>query len=69
MNNFPNFGFAQKTFKRTPPIFTFCEIVRSLPLPTGRQKFLPLNPLPFCPPAWASPPKLFGGTAGLFFNF
>ena len=31
----------------------------------GGQKFLPPNPLPFCPPAWASPPKLFGGrTAG-----
>ena len=29
----------------------------------GGQKFLPPNPLPFCPPAWASPPKLFGGRA------
>lgn len=26
-----------------------------------------INPLPFCPPAWASPPKLLDGrTAGLF---
>ena len=29
------------------------------------QKFLPPNPLPFCPPAWASPPKIFGGTMKL----
>src|SRR3990167_963908 len=27
----------------------------------GGQKFLPPNPLPFCPPAWASPPKLSDG--------
>ena len=25
-----------------------------------RAKILPPQPLPFCPPAWASPPKLFG---------
>jgi len=31
----------------------------------GGQKFLPPNPLPFCPPAWASLLKFFGGrTAG-----
>src|SRR3990167_8275060 len=27
----------------------------------GGQKFLPPTPLPFCPPAWASSPKLLSG--------
>jgi len=57
----PQFDFAKekRNSPQTPlPLFLFSNGTGT---EAGGQKFLPPNPLPFCPPAWASPPKLFGG--------
>ncbi|PIW73260.1 hypothetical protein CO005_02455, partial [Candidatus Roizmanbacteria bacterium CG_4_8_14_3_um_filter_34_9] len=63
--DWPQFDFAKekRNSPQTPlPLFLFSN---GTGMEAGGQKFLPLKPLPFCPPALASPPKLFGGrTAG-----
>ena len=47
-----------------PPFrFSFSQTERERKQ-SGKNSFPP-TPFLFCPPAWASPPKLFGGTAGL----
>ena len=57
----PQFDFAKekRNSPQTPlPLFLFSNGTGT---EAGGQKFLPPNPLPFCPPAWASPPKLLDG--------
>ena len=52
-------GLGGRNSPQTPlPLFLFSNGTGT---EVGGQKFLPPNPLPFCPPAWALPPKLFGG--------
>src|SRR3989338_5628443 len=57
----PQFDFAKEKWNspQTPlPLFLFSNGTGT---EAGGQKFLPQNPLPFCPPAWTSPPKLSDG--------
>ena len=57
--NWPHFDLARekRNSAQTPPPLFSC----SNGTEAGGQNFIPPTPLPFCPPAWASPPKLFGG--------
>ena len=59
--DWPQFDFAKekRNSPQTPlPLFS-CS--NGTGTEAGGQKFLPPNPLPFCPPAWASPLKLLDG--------
>jgi hypothetical protein len=58
--DWPHFDFAKekRNSPQTPLPLFLCS--NGTGTEAGGQKFLPPNPLPFCPPAWASPPKLFG---------
>src|SRR3989339_2266421 len=59
-----DFAKEKRNSPQTPlPLFLFSNGTGT---EAGGQKLLPPNPLPFCPPSWAWPPKLFGGrTVGL----
>ena len=58
--DWPHFDFAKekRNSPQTLPLF-LCS--NGTGTEAGGQKFLPPNPLPFCPPAWASPSKLSDG--------
>jgi len=58
----PQFDFAKekRNSPQTPLPLFLCS--NGMETEAVGQKFLLPNPLPFCPPAWASPPKLFGRT-------
>jgi len=59
--DWPHFDLARekRNSPQTPlPLFS-CS--NGTGTEAGGQKFLPPKPLPFCPPAWASPPKLLSG--------
>ena len=59
--DWPHFDFAKEkgNSPQTPLPLFLCS--NGTGTEAGGQKFLPPNPLPFCPPAWASPPKLSDG--------
>ena len=70
--DWPHFDLAREKRNFYPVASLLCFGAPQTPLPlfscsngtgteAGGQKFLPPNPLPFCPPAWASPPKLSDG--------
>src|SRR3989344_2498461 len=56
--DWPHFDLAREKRNSPQPPFRFSLAQTERERKQAGQKFLPPNPLPFCPPAWASPPKL-----------